>query len=339
MSSNPSPTPSPAATSSEAPAVPQPVAEPSAVGAAPEPAPARPLIVAFDEPLTPAAAKKRARSLMIIRLVALAMILVIGIFWLQTWFGTKLSDEDLSACLANAASTGPKDPEYNKTTRAALHALNDLSRRLSENTPNVEIFFPALAKLADHPEPAVRRTAAWVMGDAPGHPTLYDPLVRLVSDTDPLVQQNAALALAKFREGERSRPILTAMLRPFGVPAPQAGKITQMIEKNTYMHETMQICVLETADGKTVSVLSPLKGRAYDVQAHTGDSVIAGQTLCLLQPNPDQVFAALAALAIVGKADDLTLIRGYTQAGNGDMIRQQAQTAIQAIEARLNAPH
>ncbi|HTL53473.1 MAG TPA: HEAT repeat domain-containing protein [Planctomycetota bacterium] len=303
--------------------------------AAPTPPPADPHD--GDPEFTPAQAKKRARSLLIIRLVALAMVVVPLIFWLMTSFLVRLDDDKLQAYLEIAVATPPDSPDAGKAARNAQHALTEISTRLGDHDPNVNKFFPLLAKLADHPEPAVRRTAAWVMGDAPGSEILHAALVKLVSDPDPLVRYNAAPALSKYHDGDHARPVLAAMLKPFALTAPAAGKIQLIVAKDSGLREAMQAVVLDLPDGKQQIVPAPLEGRVMDLQAHEGDTVAAGQGLMLIQANPNQVFNALVALMLVGEPDDLALIRPFTLAGNGDMIREQAQNAIDAINLRHQA--
>lgn len=324
MNSTPETQPDPATTS--------PVSVPAVPAAVPPQDPHDPH--GDESPPDSPAARKRARSLLIIRLVALAMMVVPGIFWLQIWFGGSLDDADVQAYLEAAAATPQDSPDAPKSTRNAMHALDQISDRLAKNDTTVRRFFPLVVKLADHPQSKLRRVTAWVMGDAPTEETFRPALAKLSRDPDPLVRQNAGCALSKFGDVENSRRVLREMLAPYPQIAPVDGKVIQIIAIDGYLKEEMQSAVIETADKKTVSVIAELEGRVREVQKHQGDAVAKGEVLALIQPNPNQVFAALVGLTLVGMPEDIPVLRPFLAAGNGDMIRTQAQQAITAIETR-----
>ncbi|MGH7144279.1 MAG: HEAT repeat domain-containing protein [Planctomycetota bacterium] len=350
---------SPAADVPDAPASPAPPAVPTATAApnlaAVPPVPPVPPLPPVprdpdDEPtLTPAQLAKKRRSLIVVWTVAIAMVVVPGIFWMMTWFGMRLNDTQTQEYLEAALVAPANNPDIGPITRRALHALDEVSTRLSEGDSSAKNFFPLVVKISHHREPAVRRMAAWVMGDAPRSEMFHAALIDLTHDPDVLVRQNAGVALSKFNDPEHARPVLLQMLEPYALTADHPGAVEQLVDTGTDLTEGMQVAVIHRAaapaDAKSAaggapgSLLAPLSGRVMETQVKVGETVTAGQTICLIQPNPNQVFNALTALALVGTPDDLPRLQKFTLAGNGDMIRGQAETAIQMIHARNQPPH
>ncbi len=81
-------------------------------------------------------------------------------------------------------------------------------------------WYPAVVELAQSPLIELRQTTAWIMGQDHNYAPFHEALLKLLVDPQPMVQRNAALALANFDDGT-SRPILLSMLKPYTITSPR----------------------------------------------------------------------------------------------------------------------
>jgi hypothetical protein len=137
---------------------------------------------------------------MVAAILAFILVLLPFLFWYDTWFGRKLSDEKTEEYLNDGAKP-----------RHAQHALVQIGERLARGDTSVRRWYPRILQLASSPTVELRQTAAWIMGQDTRYQPFHDALPGLLGDPVPLVRYNAALSLAAFRD-PAARPELRAML-------------------------------------------------------------------------------------------------------------------------------
>ncbi len=96
--------------------------------------------------------ERRRVSLPLI-ILAVLFIIVPFLTWYGTWFGRKLSDEDIATYLADE-----------KNPRRIQHALSRIEERIEGGDPTVKKFYPQVVALTKSPFGEIRKTTAWVMG-------------------------------------------------------------------------------------------------------------------------------------------------------------------------------
>lgn len=258
------------------------------------------------------------KAYLLIALFAFALVLLPFLFWYQTWFGRNLSDAEITAYFADKSKP-----------RHAQHALVQVGERL-ENHRDVSRWYPDVLRQADSPNPELRQTAAWIMGQDPKYPPFHDALLRLVNDGQPLVRRNAALALAAFGD-PAGRPELVAMLRPFTITAQASGPIKYRLKAGQYVNPGTLVARIGDSE-----VRAPVPGEVRELDQSDGAKVRAGDPVVDLSAAPDHVWEALRALYLVGQPADLEYVQQYAHPlpGMPQVAAQQASHTIQAIEAR-----
>jgi biotin carboxyl carrier protein len=248
--------------------------------------------------------------------------------WRQTWFGVRLSDDDLAAAMA--AEAKPRDVQ---------HAVSEVVRRYDENASHMERWGELLLVASRRPEDAVRNTAAWALGDALRHDptrTAYVERLRELVKSDPsvLVRRNAAPALAVVND-PTGREVLRSMLEPWVVAAPQAGRVVSIAAVDAALAENAPAARL-AADAGDVEVRTPVPGRVLERRAEEGAAVAKDAPLLVLAADPDHAAQAALALRFVGTRDDLELLGvvagPHVQAR--DDVKARAREAMDAIRAR-----
>jgi hypothetical protein len=189
-------------------------------------------------PSAPSPPRKRIPNFVIILLVAASVALPV-VFWRGTWFGTRLSDEQLSAYLADRAHP-----------RKVQHALVEYTRRVERSDASLAEFDAALTGLVDHPREEVRSTLAWTLGWNTTGAGFQDALQTLLRDDQPLVRRNAALALSKYGDAS-ARGVLRAMLVPYRVTTPHAGAVSDLPPKGRAIKAHTDLALIAGADGKS----------------------------------------------------------------------------------------
>src|SRR5881296_2206077 len=152
-------------------------------------------------------------------LIILAALFIIVPFltWYGTWFGRNLSDEDIARYLADE-----------KNPRHIQHALSQVEARIEKGDANAKKFYPQVVSLTASPYAEIRKTAAWVMGEDNTSDEFHRALLKLLSDSEPLVRRNAALQLVRFGDAS-GKPELRAMLQPFDVKSPMTGTVVSIL--------------------------------------------------------------------------------------------------------------
>src|SRR5881227_2217818 len=84
-------------------------------------------------------------------------------------------------------------------------------------------WYPELLRLAGDSVDEVRNTDAWVMGQDTSGAGFHAALLKLLSDSSPMVRGNAALSLVRFGDAS-GRGQIVALLQPVHLTAPAVGR-------------------------------------------------------------------------------------------------------------------
>ena len=176
----------------------------------------------------------------------------------------------------------------------------------------------------------LRQTAAWIMGQDHTYEPFHAALLRLLTDTAPMVRRNAALSLTNFGDAA-GRTELVAMLHSYSITTPAAGKVRYRLKSGEYVNPG----TLVGRVGET-EIRSPLPGEVLTLSRRDGATVAAGDVLAELSPDKEHAWEALRALLRVGQKQDLEDVQRYARgvAGMPDRVRQQAALTVQEIQRR-----
>jgi HEAT repeat protein len=273
------------------------------------------------------------RTRLLFYLTAWLIVLLPFLFWWNTWFGRQLSDPQITQYLTD-----------DKRPRHIQHALVQIGERIARHDTRAARWYPELIRLSTHPVEEVRNTDAWVMGQDTAGAGFHDALLKMLQDPSPMVRGNAALSLVRFGDAS-GREQIVALLQAAHVLAPSAGRVTDTARAGTAIHQGGLIAKLQPAplpganspNGESaVEVRSPISGRIYSMGVSAGATVAAGAEIATVDPGDEQVWEAVRALYVIGRAEDLPAIRPYERESRDvpDRIRQQAQLTDQAIRSR-----
>jgi hypothetical protein len=245
------------------------------------------------------------------------------LFWWNTWFGRKLSDQQLNEYLHDS-----------KKPRHIQQALVQVGERITRQDATAKQWYPDLVRLAADPVEEVRNTDAWVMGQDASSAGFHEALLKTLADPSPMVRGNAALSLVRFGDAT-GRPQILALLQPAQITSPESGRIVDSDRPGTAIHQGGLIAKLEYGHAQTAEIRSPIPGRIRSV-AGTGANLAAGAEVAVVDPANDQVWEALRALYLIGQPDDLSAIRPYERdlPDISNDVRQQAVETEQAIRKR-----
>jgi HEAT repeat len=245
------------------------------------------------------------------------------LFWWNTWFGRKLSDQQLTEYLHDA-----------KTPRHIQQALVQVGERISRQDAAAKQWYPDLVRLSADPVEEVRNTDAWVMGQDTSGDGFHQALLKLLADPSPMVRGNAALSLVRFGDAT-GRPQILALLQPAQIASPHSGHIVDADRPGTAIHQGGLIAKLEYGQQQTAEIRSPIPGRIRSV-AGAGADIAAGAEVAVVDPANQQVWEAMRALYLIGQPDDLSAIRPYERdlPDISNDVRQQAIETEQAIRKR-----
>ena len=252
------------------------------------------------------------------------IVLMPFLFWWNTWFGRHLSDQQLTEYLHD-----------DKKPRHIQHALVQMGDRMAHKDAASNQWYPDLIRLASNPVEEVRNTDAWVMGQDTSGAGFHEALLKMLSDSSPMVRGNAALSLVRFGDAT-GRPQIVALLQPADITAPADGHIIDADRPGTAIHQGGLLAKLATAGtAAPVEIRSPIPGRIRSV-SQPGANVTAGSEVAVVDPGTEQVWEALRALYIVGQLDDLPAIRPYERdlPDISNDVRQQAAETEKAIQGR-----
>src|SRR5271163_53852 len=103
------------------------------------------------------------------------------LFWWNTWFGRKLSDQQLTEYLHDA-----KKPSHIK------QALVQVGERITHQDATAKQWYPDLTRLAADPVEEVRNTDAWVMGQDPSGVGFHEALSKMLADPSPRSEEHTS---------------------------------------------------------------------------------------------------------------------------------------------------
>ncbi len=270
----------------------------------------------------------RRRWLFLILVTAFLFVLMPFLFWESTWFGRPLTENQIAKNLADHSHP-----------RKAQHALSQIADRILSRDASVREsarrWYPQVVEFSSSTVDELRLTAAWVMGQDNTVPEFHAALLRLVSDTNPMVRRNAALSLVRFGSDASGRAVIAEMLDSYTVRALQGGIISERLKPGNAVNPGTLLGRLQQGDVKT-EIRSQVPGTLERWIARDGATVAAGDPLLSLSPSAEEVWEALRALHIIGRPDDLALVNRYARsvADMSDTIRQQAAETARAIRER-----
>ncbi len=274
----------------------------------------------------PASAPRKllaARWTYIVVGLTLAFVLMPFLFWRATWFGRPLSDAQLAQVLTD--TTNP---------HGVQHGLSAVADRIISNDPTVKQFYPQVIVLASNPAPEIRTMAAWVMGQDNTAPDFHAALLRLLTDSNSLVQRNAALALVRFHDTS-GHAIIVGMLKPAVLAAPYSGVLKTLLKPDQTVSPGTLIAYIEVQN-KGREVRSETPGTLARWLVNDGSNVSAGQPIAAIYPSDDSAWESLRALYLIGTPADLDVIAPYARqsANITPKIAEQARLTMQEIRTR-----
>ena len=264
-----------------------------------------------------------ARWTYIVLGLTLAFVLMPFLFWRATWFGGPLTDAQLAQALHGAR--GPHDVQ---------HGLSTVADRIIRNDPAVKQFYPDVVALAANPAPEIRTMAAWVMGQDNTAQPFHSALLRLLTDSNPMVQRNAALALVRFHDTS-GHAVIVGMLKTAVVAAPYSGILKPRLKPGQTVNPGTLVAHVETQNDSR-EVRSEFPGTLNRWLVSDGASVSAGQPIAAIFPSDDAVWESLRALYLIGTPDDLDAVAPYARQSDGvtPRIAEQARLTMQQIRTR-----
>jgi len=207
------------------------------------------------------------------------------LFWWNTWFGRKLSDQQLNEYLHDT-----------KKPRHIQQALVQVGERITRRDTTAKQWYPELVSLAADPVEEVRNTDAWVMGQDTTGVGFHEALLKMLNDPSPMVRGNAALSLVRFGDASGHAQIV-ALLQPAEISSPQSGRIVDSDRPGTSIHQNGLIAKLRYGQA-TEEIRSPIPGRIGSV-AGSGANIAAGAEIAVVDPSTEQVWEALRALYLI----------------------------------------
>src|SRR5208337_5649528 len=160
------------------------------------------------------------------------------LFWWNTWFGRKLSDQQLTEYLHDT-----------KKPRHIQQALVQVGERITRQDSTAKQWYPDLLRLAADPVEEVRNTDAWVMGQDTSGAGFHEALLKMLEDPSLMVRGNAALSLVSFGDSS-GRPQIVSLLQPVAITAPTAGRVLDTAAVGTAIHQGGLIAKLRDSDGQ-----------------------------------------------------------------------------------------
>jgi hypothetical protein len=259
--------------------------------------------------------------------IALLFVVMPFLFWRSTWFGLPLTDKQIEENLADA-----------ENPRKAQHALTQISEHILRGDPSAKRWYPQVMALGSSKNEDLRITAAWVMGQDNTYAEFRQALLPLLADANPMVRHNAALSLVRFGDAS-GRADIVAMLRPYAMPAPQAGTLAQRLKPDDAINPgTLVARIKYKALGnpleQELEVRSKVPGRIERWIAQDSATVAAGEEIVLIAPSHDMIWEALRALYLVGQAEDLPDVERFLRRTEGMPAQIATQAGITAQKIR-----
>jgi HEAT repeats len=268
-------------------------------------------------------AQRRVRASGPILFLAVLFVAATFLAWYFSWFGREISDADITKYLVDE-----------KNPRHVQHALLQIQQRLERRDSSVKAWYPQLITLSGSPETEFRLTVAWLMGFDNQSQEFHQALLKLVSDPQPIVRRNAALALVRFNDSTGRQELLSVLV-PYAVRAPHGGKIASSLQAESQVGRGALLARIEQAEGKVLEIRSPLPGKINSVNKQNGSEVRSGDEILNLNSDEDSVWEALRGLALIGQASDIPAIQSYSSRSDVDgRIKDQASLTVKSIQSR-----
>jgi HEAT repeat protein len=248
------------------------------------------------------------------------------LFWWNTWFGRKLSYQQLSEYLHDT-----------KKPRHIQQALVQVGERITRHDAAAKRWYPDLVRLATDPVEEVRNTDAWVMGQDTSGEGFHEALLKMLSDSSQMVRGNAALSLVRFGDAT-GRPQILSLLQPAEITSPATGSVVDADRPGTTIHQGGLVAKLQYGNKRIVEIRSPIPGRIRSVVG-SGANLKPGAEVAVVDPSGEQVWEALRALYLIGEPEDLQTVQRYERElpDISNDVRQQALETDQAIRKRSGA--
>ncbi len=264
-----------------------------------------------------------ARWTFAILILAFLFVLMPFLFWNATWFGRPLTDAQLGKALSNRSHP-----------REIQHALTQIETRIEAGDPSVRRWYPQVVALASDRIDEIRVTDAWVMGQDTKSAEFHAALLPMLADPNPMVRRNAALSLVRFGDDSGHAQIV-AMLRPYQMPAPFAGKLETRLKPGDVVNPGTLLAHIESGR-ESREVRANVPGTLENWLVPNGSAIAMGQPIVSLAPSESMVWEALRALYLVGRPDDLPDVERYARGVDGmsSHISEQAQATAQATRSR-----
>lgn len=271
-----------------------------------------------------AASTKRVRASGPILILAILFVIASFLTWYFTWFGRGLSDAEISQYLVDQ-----------KHPRHVQHALLQIQQRIERGDKNAKQWYPQIISLAANPEPEFRLTVAWLMGADNASEEFHQTLRHLVTDPEPIVRRNAALALVRFSDTS-GRQELLSVLQPFTVTAPAPGTLQSSLADGAVISRGSLLGRIELPGNGITELRSPLAGRIGQLLVANGSAREKGEPVLTINSDEGSIWEALRGLSLVGEAGDLPLIERYTNGAElvSERVKQQAALTVSAIKSR-----
>jgi len=259
--------------------------------------------------------------------LAFLFVLMPYILWQATWFGRPLNDEQMAKAFTDVVHP-----------REAQHALSQVADRMesSDGTmrASAKMWYPRVVLESSSRENALRSTAAWVMGKDPTEPNFHEALQKLLLDSDPMVERNAALSLVRFGDAS-GHDLIVSMLKPWPLVSPAAGKLAERLSIGDVVNVGTLVGRIETS-GDKVEIRTQMPGTLDQWIVKDGDLVSSGQPIAQLDPQSDMVLNSLAALYFVGRPGDEAAVAPYVRGITGmpPEVARQATLTLDAIRNR-----
>lgn len=272
-----------------------------------------------------APAVKRVRASGPILFLAILFVVASFLAWYFTWFGRDLSDADISKYLVDV-----------NHPRHVQHALLQIQQRIERGDKGAQLWYPQILRLAGSPETEFRLTVAWLMGADNTSEQFHLALQKLLTDPEPIVRHNAALALVRFNDAGGRRE-LVSMLEPFTVNAPAGGVLQSSLSSGARVSRGTLLARIAEANSQVVELRSPLLGVVDHLLVANGANVVAGDALLTIKSDEQSIWEALRGLSVIGSEADTTAVERYTSGDVSDRIKQQAALTAKAIKSRSQA--
>jgi hypothetical protein len=235
---------------------------------------------------------------------------------------SPLSNEQIAAFLHDDA-----DPD------GIQYALSQVRLRLDKGE-GVGTWTAELLRLANHPAENVRYCVAGLMAADPSRPEFHQVLLDMLRYQTLLVRNQAALSLAAF-DDPAGREQVMSMLQPVSIYAPRPGHVETVAGAGARVAHGGILIHLHTGN-TVVEVLSPIAGRVRSLTVQDGDIVPGGTWIAVVEPDSDQLLAALSALEKIGKPQDLLVLAQVEHNPELPMeVRQRATRTEEKIRQRI----